>query len=107
MSGSQSVRKYSEPLEKVRALAMTEKSGGALPPLAAAAAWSFGKGGGIVSAGRAGRSNISPESFGPSFTWYVAASALTCAAEKSGPPSCARLRNATSFIEWQAEQTSL
>ena len=29
---------------------------------------------------------------------------MTCAAEKSGPPSCARLRKATSFIEWQAEQ---
>ena len=35
------------------------------------------------------RSNMSPASFGPSWTLYSAASALTCASENSGPP-CSR-----------------
>ena len=69
MKGSASKTNQGKPRSKVRALASTEKSGGALPPLAAAAAWSFGKGAGKRSAGRPGRSNISPESLGPSFTW--------------------------------------
>ena len=79
---------------KVRAFAMSDRSGGALPPLAAAAACSFGKFHGKRSAGRPARSNISPASFGPSLTLYSAASALTWPFVNSGPPGSARLRKA-------------
>ena len=51
--------------------------------------------------GAPARSNISPASLGPSLTLYSAASALTWPSENSGPPCSARLRKASSLIEWQ------
>src|SRR5947209_1241250 len=97
---------HGKPLLKLRALASTDISGGNAPPFAARAALSFGKFHGMWSDGRPGRSNISPDSLGPSLILYSAASALTCASEKPGPPESARLRNARSSIEWQLAQTS-
>ena len=86
--------------------AVTEKSGGTAPLFAAFAASAFGNGLGKRSDGRAGRSNISPCSFGPSITLYSAASIFTCPSVKPGPPGSDRLRNETFSRPWQAAQTS-
>ena len=61
----------------------------------------------MASDSRAGRSNISPSSLGPSLTVYSAAMAFTVFLSSSGPPGSARLRKRMYFSEWQAEQTSL
>src|SRR5437868_15495193 len=95
------------PYQPALALVMSERSGGVAPPLALRAACSLAKGDGKRSAGTPGRSNISPSSPGPSLTVKVAANALTCSSENSGPPLSERLRKDRSRIEWQAEQTSL